>query len=278
MILLALLFPAYSGPLEQSPLPETRRQIEHLNARPLLLRPALPYECSVKKDVSILGVGLLCAAGAFALENSIRPLSDQDVAGMSRNSVNGFDRSATYHYAGTLDRMSDLIVALPIAAPLLLLADKNNRRSRGTIAIMYGEALLASYTIPTLTKGLIQRSRPFVYNPDAPLDQKTVKDARFSFFSQHTTFAFSTACFLSTTFDEFYPTSKWRSVVWASSLACAATVGVFRYESGAHFPSDILTGAAVGSAIGLGVPWIHRVKVKNPLHLSMNLFGIRVSE
>ena len=39
----------------------------------------------------------------------------------------------------------------------------------------------------------------------------------------------------------------------------AAGVGYMRYESGRHFPTDIIVGAAVGSALGWGIPALHRV-------------------
>ena len=51
----------------------------------------------------------------------------------------------------------------------------------------------------------------------------------------------------------------WRFLVWSVALSLASTVGVLRYVSGSHFPSDIITGALVGSAVGVTVPLLHRI-------------------
>jgi membrane-associated phospholipid phosphatase len=44
-----------------------------------------------------------------------------------------------------------------------------------------------------------------------------------------------------------------------------------RYEAGVHFPTDILTGAAVGTLIGWGIPWLHTQK-KQHMQLSADPF------
>jgi membrane-associated phospholipid phosphatase len=240
---------------------------------------ASPYHCSIKKEGALYGGELLGAGCAFALNQSIDPLSLAEVNSLSRNSINGFDRGATFHYSEKIDKASDYLVAAPILAPLLLFTDNAVWKSRTDVSLLYGEVLLASYVIPTMTKGIAQRNRPFVYNPDAPLDKKLEKDARVSFFSQHTTYAFSTACFLSTVYGDFHPGSKLTPVIWTASLAFASSIGVMRYESGMHFPTDILTGALVGSAIGCGIPWLHRIKNQTgPIHYSVDLFGMPLVE
>jgi len=43
----------------------------------------------------------------------------------------------------------------------------------------------------------------------------------------------------------------------------ASTVGYLRYEAGVHFPTDILIGAIVGSAIGYAIPYLHRAGKEN---------------
>jgi membrane-associated phospholipid phosphatase len=43
----------------------------------------------------------------------------------------------------------------------------------------------------------------------------------------------------------------------------ASTIGYFRFESGKHFPTDIITGAVVGGGIGFIIPYLHRTSKKN---------------
>jgi membrane-associated phospholipid phosphatase len=40
-------------------------------------------------------------------------------------------------------------------------------------------------------------------------------------------------------------------------LVGSSVVGVSRVASGAHFPSDVLVGAAIGAGIGLALPAVH---------------------
>jgi membrane-associated phospholipid phosphatase len=109
----------------------------------------------------------------------------------------------------------------------------------------------------------VDRYRPYVYNPEVSFDHKQKKDSKSSFFSGHTTLAFASSVFLATTFQELHPDSKFTALVWTGSLITAATVGILRIESGKHFPTDVLTGAVVGSFVGYLVPHFHKNKKDN---------------
>ncbi len=123
---------------------------------------------------------------------------------------------------------------------------------------MYSEIWLYIGGISMLSKGTVTRYRPFVYNPEIPIDKKLSPDSRMSFFSNHTMAAFASAVFISTVYSEYNRTSKLRPYIWAGSLLAAGTIGYFRYEAGMHYPTDLIVGAIIGSAIGYIVPWMHR--------------------
>ena len=125
-----------------------------------------------------------------------------------------------------------------------------------------------------LSKGSFVRYRPYVYNPDVPLENKLNSDAKMSFFSNHTMTAFASAVFLSTVYSDYYPRSEWKPYIWASSLLMASVVGYLRYEAGMHFPTDILLGAVVGSAIGYTIPYLHRTEHDGVI-LSPGVIGAR---
>jgi len=55
-------------------------------------------------------------------------------------------------------------------------------------------------------------------------------------------------------------------------LLFASTIGYLRYKSGKHFPTDILTGALIGSAIGYFIPFIHRTN-ESDLDVSFGING-----
>jgi len=217
-----------------------------------------PYHSSWSKDGWIIGAGTAVAISALAVNFSITPLTEQEIERLSRESVNAFDRPATYNYSKTLAGMSDVLVSLNAAAAMLLLFDQNIRNDWQTLSIMSMETALLTTFIPMCVKGQVQRIRPFAYNSNVPLDGKTTREVKRSFFSGHTSAAFAASVFISTVYSDYFPHSKWKPFVWTGSLLLASTVGFLRYESGAHFPTDIITGAVVGSIIGYMIPRLHR--------------------
>jgi membrane-associated phospholipid phosphatase len=46
------------------------------------------------------------------------------------------------------------------------------------------------------------------------------------------------------------------AVTCGVTLASAGAVGMLRIVSQKHYVTDVLTGAAVGTASGLGIPWL----------------------
>ncbi len=217
-----------------------------------------PYRRGWDRDGWIGGSAAILGFGAVALDKGNSPMTVEMIEKLSRSSVNWFDRGATYNYSAALSTASDVLVYATIAAPFALLADPGIRDDAGTVGLMYLEVLAFSTALPIIAKGTVERVRPFVYNSEAPLEQRLNDEPRLSFFSSHTTHAFASAVFLSTVFSDFYPDSRWKAYVWAGSLAAAAGVGYLRYASGQHFPTDVITGALVGSAIGWVVPRLHR--------------------
>ena len=130
-----------------------------------------------------------------------------------------------------------------------------------TITAMYGEATLLTLALSGFSKAMHPRNRPYLYNTAIDDDEYTRllgdADCQRSFFSRHTALAFNSALFLSKVTADCYGSSKATAAFWAVSLTAAAAVGVSRYASGQHFPSDVLTGALVGSLVGYGIPWLH---------------------
>ncbi|MCU0608333.1 MAG: phosphatase PAP2 family protein [Chitinispirillaceae bacterium] len=215
------------------------------------------YKLSVKTDLPLSGIGLAGCIGAFLAETSPASLTRAEISLLSRDDVNAMDRNATFHYSHNAGRASDVLSGVLIVAPLGLITAIRGRNSVTTFSVMYAEVLMLAYALPSLGKQLSGRARPYLYNPDVPLENKLGSDALSSFFSRHTTIAFASACYLSTVFDDAYPHSESGRWVRIAALSAASATGYLRYAAGQHFPSDILVGALVGSAIGFGVPFAH---------------------
>jgi len=217
-----------------------------------------PYRLGWSKDGRIAVGSALAAAGAIIMSRTPEPLTAQEIDGLSRESINPFDRGATRRYSETIGDASDVLLGAIVAAPLALMLDARVREDWETCALMYAETMALAVILPAFGKGTVNRIRPFVYNPEAPMDGKTTSDARKSFFSRHTSVAFASAAFLSTVYADYHPGSAAGRYLWVGSLLAAAAVGAMRYESGEHFPTDIIAGAVAGSAVGYLIPRIHR--------------------
>ncbi len=223
-----------------------------------MLHAQSPYRTSWEKDGVLLGAGCVSSAIGLVLYESVSAPTPMEIDQLSSASVNSFDRSAIRHYSESAATASNVLYGAASAAPLLLFTDAGMRRDWRTIMLMYIETWSFMGGTSTLSKGLIERYRPYAYNPDVSREQKLTADAKKSFFSNHTTTAFASAVFLSTVYSDYHPNSGWKPYIWGSSLFMASVVGYLRYEAGEHFPTDILTGAVVGSAIGYMIPWMHR--------------------
>lgn len=217
-----------------------------------------PYRRSWSKDGSIAGVSLAAGTAAVLVSQSPEPLTARQIDALSRESINPFDRGATFNYSGDISVASDVLVGAVTAAPLALLFDSAVRDDWQTCALMYAETMALAVILPAYGKGTVERNRPYVYNPEVPMDRKTTSDAKKAFFSRHACAAFASASFLSTLYGDYHPGSAARRYVWAGTLIAAAAVGFMRCEAGEHYPTDVIAGAIVGSAIGYAIPRLHR--------------------
>jgi len=143
--------------------------------------------------------------------------------------------------------------------PFTLLADQKLRQEWKTIGVMWGETLLLQSGVNGIVKSLTKRTRPYVYDSDTPLDRKTARDARLSFYSGHTGTSAAMSFFTARVLSDRISDMRTRVIIWSAAAVYPAVVGVLRVESGRHFPGDVIVGYAVGATIGYVVPGLHRV-------------------
>lgn len=222
-----------------------------------------PYQLS-KADYAWVSVGAITYGVGYYLGNQITSLSSTDIQSLNANTINSFDRSAISKWNTSLDSYGTIgKYGLFLAPSLMLLpAVKNKHWKDGfTYGMMYFEMALLTTGITELTKSLIQRTRPFLYNTSLSIDDRQgyAKDygEKDSFVSGHTSLAFASAVFLSKSYTDIYGKSIWSKVIWGTSLSLASLTAYSRYESGQHFPTDIIAGAAIGSLIGYAIPLLH---------------------
>jgi membrane-associated phospholipid phosphatase len=112
------------------------------------------------------------------------------------------------------------------------------------------EATFALAAITQVVKFAVGRERPFAYHspPERPFED----DDFLSFYSGHTgtTFAIATSAGTVARMRGY----RLEPVIWAAGLTIATTTGYLRIAGDKHWFSDVVVGAAVGSAIGLTLP------------------------
>lgn len=124
-------------------------------------------------------------------------------------------------------------------------------------ALLITEATVLAGDINQIAKFAFARERPFVhFLPRAPDVVRALTDSpsddNLSFFSGHTTLAFAVATSAGTV--NSLRGYRLAPVVWGAGLTMAVTVAYLRIAADKHYLSDVMTGAVVGSVVGIGVP------------------------
>ena len=151
--------------------------------------------------------------------NTVKTINDWNIHDLSRG----------ISHSGVI-----LPVGIPTAMGIYALIKKDQPLLKDAIYI--GTSVIEALGLTYGLKYTIDRQRPYEKYPDKirPIEPEDSP----SFPSGHTTAAFSLATSLSITYPKWYVIAP--SAVWACG------VGLARINQGVHYPSDVLTGAAIG--------------------------------
>jgi membrane-associated phospholipid phosphatase len=141
---------------------------------------------------------------------------------------------------------------------LISFTKKKNWSDLMTLTLMYFEGLYLSTGSELIAKALINRARPYTYNPKLTIEERIRGGNNESFFSGNATLLFYNASFLSLLAWDMYPDEKWTPYVIGGSFALAELSAYWSVRSGMHFPTDVITGAIWGSATSLLINRIHK--------------------
>lgn len=216
------------------------------------------FEFSLKKDLPILAGSGAMTLGGILLMESVDPLTEAQVAVLNPNSINAFDRGATRQYRVNTANLSDYLLTLSAITPFSVLASRSVRKEFAPVIVMYFETAALAGGLTSISKGLFKRKRPYAYNPDALIAERLSLDARHSFFSGHVSTSAS-FCFLTAYMVNRYAEKPgWKWAAWSGAALIPGTIGLWRYTSGKHFPTDIIAGYLVGAGAGILIPYLHR--------------------
>ena len=217
-----------------------------------------PYNPSNLTNGVLLGLGGAITTTSVLLDRRVSPLTEEDVAILEFDRIPGIDRYSTRHLSLASDEFTDKLLLASFASPFFLMLDRPGRDNFDEAALVVFQGALLNAGIINLTKVLVRRPRPYNYNPDAPLDTKTIKSSQYSFFSGHSATAAYFSISTAKLYNDLYPESRAKPYMWLGMALIPAAVSYGRMRAGKHFFTDVLVGSAVGTAIALIVPTLHR--------------------
>ena len=206
----------------------------------------------------ILGLGGTSIYLVTSVIYKKKPTPESEILNLNKNSLPAFDGGAISHHDYNLDRTSYIPFYAVMPLPALLLFDSKIAKDKLEIGSLYLEAFVFEGILYTGSVYFIDRFRPDAYNSSLSLSQRESGDNRNSFFAGHVAVVANSTFFISKVYSDYHPHSSLRWWLYGGSAAATIGMGYLRYAAGKHFPSDIVTGAVVGTLCGILVPTFHK--------------------
>lgn len=184
----------------------------------------------------------LCTAMPFfaaAQGGAIQRFDDRILIDLSEHRTP--EKTGFFMFISKYNNLVNVAVPTGVFAGGVIGNDKGTRQN----AMYIASSSAVNYLFTTLIKKIVKRPRPFlgtvkinaVYHP-----------GQTSFPSGHSSSAFATATSLSQVYKKWY--------VIAPAYLYAGSIGYSRMYLGVHYPSDVASGAALGTATALSMRFI----------------------
>ena len=213
-------------------------------------------------------VPLIVLAGIVGIGRSIRSYGAPAycaVSGCDPNGLNALDRHYAGQYQPQWNRRGDLIIwGIEGASLATLLLDEGLKNGLSDVVVVAESTIVASVAAGIVSP-MAGRPRPLVYGTTAPASVRENGTSGLSFFSGHAATAFGAAVSTFVTVHRLHPDDFWPYYVLLGGVAIASFEGYTRVLSGAHFPTDVIAGAAAGTMLGILIPAMHA----SPHHLAL---------
>lgn len=223
--------------------------------------------------VATAGWSLYGFTKIYSKDNS----TEEEIQNLRVSDINGFDRWAADVYSEKAAKLSDMFFYGSMPLPAFLFLDKKIRKDAGKISFLYLEAMSVTGLLYTGSTYLVDRYRPYAYNPEASIGDRTEGGAKNSFFAGHVALVETSVFFIAKVYSDYHPESKIKWLFYTGASLATATTGYLRHRGGRHFPSDILLGTAVGALSGILVPNFHKNKLFKNEQLSVVPFAGRTN-
>ncbi len=156
------------------------------------------------------------------------------------------------------------LIGFPVIIDALVVAGWSRQSTDVSFQMLLMDAQVFAVTmaIQGITNTLVHRERPYADGCGGELPANT-QDCEGStrgrsFFSGHTAASFAAAALVCThQYNlDLYQNPQMGAVICASGFVLAGTTGALRMAGDVHNFSDVLVGAAVGTLVGFGLPWL----------------------
>lgn len=219
------------------------------------------YSLSYSNDIPLTAMAALTSGFGSYLYSQME-VPDRP---MDKNELFPWDRKFAGRYSETADFMSDM-GAILVVTPLVIggtavYSGNSNWKEFGTFSLMLVQAALFQSGINLAFRSMELWPRPYVYSENKKgknLAEKAKGEAYGSFYSGHASAAFMVAVFTSEWFVQTHPNSVNTGVVRALAFSLAGVESVLRVAAGKHYPTDVMAGAIMGTAISYGVLFMHK--------------------
>lgn len=187
------------------------------------------------------------------------------------DSINIFDRSVAGRWDIVAKARGKIFKYTAIyIIPVSLLFFIGSVKRRLSLFFIFLQGYVFTESLTGSVKGIVNRYRPFTYRTMEEIENLNVKakekflediadyDVINSFFSGDASLTAYGFAFFAFSFQNFYRENRYQKVVWIVAVICIILVCYYRAMSGKHFPSDVLTGALVGSMIAFSIIKMHK--------------------
>ncbi|WP_271856045.1 phosphatase PAP2 family protein [Patiriisocius marinus] len=230
-----------------------------------------PYEWDWTKDGIWTGVAIGGTAVGYSLIVNKEDINPEEFARIQNNlqeeidNINFIDRWAAGNNNEKAGEISDVPFALSFVAPFAMLFDDEINDHTGQYLGMYLESLATTGAMYTITAGLVNRSRPYVYDNsgETGLARRQSGNGQRSFYSGHVAVTATATFYMAKVYSDFNPDGSptGKAFIWGGAAALPAAVGYFRMSAGEHFLTDVALGYVLGAATGILVPELHKKKM-----------------
>jgi len=249
----------------------------------LIIKP--PYHKKFSKELPFIITSGVVFAGGFIVDalDKTEPYTEEELTNNppDASSINSLDRGAVHNWSPSISTASDAVLLTVTVLPALFLSEHHTGRDIKTLLIMYAEVFTFNYGLTEIAKSSVNRPRPYVYNPEAPMGTRTGSFSKKSFFSGHTSQTAAASFYFAKVITDYHPTLKkgLKIGLWAFAITVPAVNGTLRVLAGKHFPTDVMTGYVVGAATGFLIPQLHRTPAskEQKQQLSMGIIPYRGS-